>query len=560
MKKTPLFIFAMTLASWQICVAQFIVGNGDSNDQVAFSVQHTSSVGGYITAGYITNTAPVGSSDANVTKTNASGAVLWSQAIGGTSFDEFHAIREALPSTLSVAYVAAGYSASFSSGGPDMYLVGIDAAGVPVFSHIYGGTNTDVANSVQPAPAFGGFPDGYVIAGYTTTFTSIIPNTNFYAVRTDLFGNVVSTRVIGTNQRDIAHWIEPMSNGDFLVAGMTTFGCSGSGSENIYVLRLDPALNPIWSTIIDVDGSTDIAYCARENPLDGSIIVTGQTLGVSNTADAFLLNLDAAGAFLWLEVYDLGGVESGQCVLFTSDLAGNPQYLVSGYTNANSTGNQNAMMFKTELNGMPIPAWVRIYGGPRDDQGYEVDEALSSAGVPTNYILTGPEASFTFGQNDILMVETDNGGNTGSICETVPTLIDMNITPGCITAASAFTAEGNDRTITSPNVSLIYGAQACTTPSPLSVNTDTPLQLAASLPETIRIGPNPTNAIVQITFDKAFEGSTLAILNDKGTVVYTQVLKGTEASVDLRALSTGLYVARITKTDGTVVSIRIVKQ
>lgn len=559
MKKTPLLICAMTVVSWHICVAQFIVGIGDTNNQVAYSVQHTSTVGGYITAGYISNTAPIGGlSDANVTKTDASGVPLWSQVIGGPSFDQFNSIREGVVPTGSTAYVAAGYSASFSSGGPDMYLVGMNVLGVPLFSHIYGGASTEEAKCVQPAPAFGSFPDGYVMAGYTTSFSTFIPGTNIYAVRTDIAGGVVSTRVIGTPQRDVAHWIEPMRNGDFVIAGLTTGGCTGS--QNIYVIRVDPALNPVWSTIIDVDSATDVAYCARENPIDGSIIITGQTTGVTNTADAFLLNLDAAGAFKWMQLYDLGGTESGQCVMFTTDLANNPQYIVSGYTNANSTSNQNALMFKTDLTGIPLAARVRTYGGPRDDVGYELDEVINSTGLPLNYILTGQELSFSAGQNDILLIETNNAGNASSICQAGPSITNINITPRCITSAVIFTAEGNDVTVTSPHTRIIYQSQACATPSPLSVISSEPLPLTASLPDAISIGPNPTNAIIEITFDETFNESTLAILNDKGTTVHTQVLKGTAASVDMRALSTGLYIARVTKTDGTVISLRIVKQ
>ena len=442
-----------------------------------------------------------------------------------------------------------------------MYLVVLSGAGTPLFSATYGGPKSDQAYCVQRIKNPNQQP-GYVLVGDTRSF-NFFPGSCIYVVRTNLAGGSIDQVVIGTSGDDNGYWIEETRDGGFLIAGGTSQRCplDTVPNQNIFVIRLDPALNVIWNRIISGPGSMkDIAYCVRENPVDNSVIVTGTTESFGNGPESFLLNLTPTGGFNWMRVYGRARVESGENVLVTRDPNNQPQYIVSGSSNSfNSTGNTDAMLYKTDLFGNLL--WTRIYGGPQNDNGYEIDQVSTATGAGVNYIQTGSTFSFTNGTGDILLNETNNFGQSGSPCEIAPQQQQKIVTP-CITQSAQFVHVNPWLNVQSAYKQLIYKEVKCVHPSPFVSATMTPAPAITepSLPSTITIGPNPTTAVVTLSTDPSFAGSKLSVIDGNGTVVYAATLSGSNDSMDLNNLPPGLYVARILKPDGTLVTNRVVKK
>lgn len=549
--KNTLLLLALCLCIWQGAHSQFVNGIGDDRNQRGVSVQHTPITdNGYVIAGAVANVAPLGVSDANVTKTDDLGNVLWSNAIGGPGFDYFNSIRE-VSFVDNVRYVATGYSTSFSTGLQDLYLVGMDATGVPVFSTIFGGSLQDQGYCIQPV---NNSVQGYIMVGETSSFSS---SSDIFVIKTDVNGLPLNQVVVGTLENDYGYWIEETSNGDFLIAGTTGYDCSGGSNEyNLYVLRLTSNLALRWSIVLEGEISApETAYCVRENLYDNSIIVTGETNAWGGSTESFLLNLSAAGGFNWMMVYGGQQIESGQNVLVTTDLSGNPEYIVSGYSdNASIAGDFNAMLYKTDLSGGLL--WAQLYGADNDEYAYEVDETPGAV----EYVLTGSTLSFTNGMTDILHIETDNNGKSGSTCELEPDLIVREVKP-CITEDATVVRVDGYRPVESEYVALEYKPVPCSADAALETSKETSsFDLRKKLPNTVKLGPNPTDANINLTFDETYNESALSVVNDKGSVVLTTTLTGHEATVNLQALPHGLYIIRIKQPDGTITSTRVLKQ
>ena len=558
MKKIILLTSALCAGIWYTGFAQFQQGVGDSLNQRAQSVQQVS--GGYLTGG-LYRPGPLGLIDANLTRTDFNGNTLWTTVIGGVDEDAFTSVREVNVPGTTIQFIAAGYTDSFGFGNDDMYLVGVNGAGFPVFSRVYGGSALDQAHCLQRIINPNQQP-GYALIGETRSFPNLIPDANIYIVRTALNGNSLDQVVIGTPGKDIGYWIEQTQDGGYLITGTTTYRCANDtiSNGNIFVARLDPFMNLLWDRIIAGPGSgTDIGFCVRENPLDQTVIVTGSTTSFGNGTESFLLNLSAAGTFNWMKVYGLKRIESGQNVLLTRGMNDKPQYIVSGYSNSyDSLGNFDPMIYKTDLMGNLLV--TGIYGGPSNDYGFEIDEAPGFANLP-NYILTGINQSFTNGATDILLLETTNSLQSISPCEIFPNQLERRVQP-CIIKGARYVHLNPWMAVTSGFMQLNYNEVSCTTPAPwYSQSVPSPgLTPRPVVPSTITVGPNPVTSLAELITDTSYAGSKLAVVDSNGTVVYTATLSGTSDSMDLSDLAPGLYVARIMKPDGSVISIRVVKK
>ena len=89
----------------------------------------------------------------------------WNQTYGGASED----IARSVAQTSDGGYALAGYTESYGAGTQDVWLVKTDSSGNMQWNQTYGGTNTDVANSMTRTNdggyAMGGNTESYGLAG-----------------------------------------------------------------------------------------------------------------------------------------------------------------------------------------------------------------------------------------------------------------------------------------------------------------------------------------------------------------------------------------------------------
>ena len=154
-----------------------------------YSVQQTSD-GGYIVSG--TRESPENSqSDIYLIKTDGSGLEQWSQIIGSTDCNEKgYSVQQ----TLDGGYIVTGKKEDVDDygvdGDSDVYLIKTDGNGIEQWNQTFGGTGTDIGNSVKQTS-----DGGYIITGETEDvfIPGVNGEKNIYLIKTDGNGNVTST-------------------------------------------------------------------------------------------------------------------------------------------------------------------------------------------------------------------------------------------------------------------------------------------------------------------------------------------------------------------------------
>ncbi|MBK7867747.1 MAG: T9SS type A sorting domain-containing protein [Ignavibacteriales bacterium] len=129
---------------------------GGSDADRGLSVQQTAD-GGYIFTGY-TASSGAGNDDLFLVKTDGSGNQTWAKTFGGTGRDYGNVVKQ----TSDLGYLIAGYTLSFGAGGDDLWIIKTDSTGTQLWNKTFGGTASDVANSMDLTR-----DGGYVVVGHT---------------------------------------------------------------------------------------------------------------------------------------------------------------------------------------------------------------------------------------------------------------------------------------------------------------------------------------------------------------------------------------------------------
>jgi hypothetical protein len=183
-------------------------------------------------------------------KLGPTGNLLWQNCYGGTDADY---PRKIVATT--DGYLLAGYADSEDGdvtdnhGSHDMWVIKTDFNGSLLWSHALGGSTWDegfdlVAN-----------PDGslYVIGETLSSDGDVSQNhgeTDYWLVKLDSNGDLLWEKTFGGSWEDNGKCIARLPNGDLLISGVsgsTDGDVSGNhGSGDFWTLRVDPNGNMIW--------------------------------------------------------------------------------------------------------------------------------------------------------------------------------------------------------------------------------------------------------------------------------------------------------------------------
>jgi hypothetical protein len=197
---------------------------GGTGWDLAYSVQQTFD-GGYIMAGY-TDSFGAGNWDIFLIKTDTNGNVQWAKTYGGTDLDMAYSVQQ----TSDGGYIVAGETWSFGAGWEDIFLIKTDADGNVEWAKTYGGTSYDYAHSVQQTS-----DGGYIVAGGTNTFGA--GYLDIFLIKTDANGNISWAKTYGGASADWAYSVRQTSDGGYIVAGYT--GSFGAGLWDIFLIKTD---------------------------------------------------------------------------------------------------------------------------------------------------------------------------------------------------------------------------------------------------------------------------------------------------------------------------------
>jgi len=303
-------------------------------------------------------------------------------------------------------YIVCGNSEPDDSLGTEGWVTEIDADGNTLWSHMYGGEENDVLNSIIELP--GG--SGYLFAGYTKSYSAGFKDV--WVVKTDSNGNELWSKNFGGPEADIATDIIAVENGNFVVTGYTNVSKRADTINNkinsqVLVLKIDSAGNEIWSRSYGGDGADkgySVCWSEEEN-----YVISGQTSSSgAGEDDILLLKLDPGGNEIWTKTFGGESSESGRSIIEDSE----SNFIITGYTSSYGNGASDIWILKTDKDGNEL--WNRCTGRNASDCAYQVIE--DSAG---DYVVTGYSEPDTGGMPDLILAVIPRSGNEDEIIYTV---------------------------------------------------------------------------------------------------------------------------------------------
>ena len=383
MKKLLLILLCLPLIGFGQGWDKIINGTGNN---VGYSVQQTND-GGYIVVG-ITATGIW------LVKTDLLGDTLWTKTYGGDELDDGYSVQQ----TTDGGYIITGSTRSFGNGslpgqsGSDVWLIKTDSQGDTLWTKTYGGSGSEVGNSVQQTS-----DGGYVICGYTTSFGN--GSSDIYLIKTNIQGDTLWTRTIGGTDNDVGKSVQQTNNGGYIITGFTE--SYGSGGGDLYLIKTNSLGDTLWTKTyggVNFDNGWSV-----EQTNDLGYIVTGMIGGVvGGGPSVWLVKTDAQGDTLWTKTYDGSGADYGRSVEQTSDGG----YVICGYTTSWGPLARDVWLIKTNSQGDTL--WTCTYGGLGWEEGWSVKQTSNGG-----YIIAGYKHITNLDDN-LYLIKTDGCGNVTS--------------------------------------------------------------------------------------------------------------------------------------------------
>ena len=310
---------------------------------------------------------------------DASMTTPWNTTFGGPDFDRgwsIHAVEDGV--------VLAGWTASYGAGNADGWMLRLDDSGQELWNHTYGREGNDRIVAMEPTP------DGYILAGYTTSYGARF--TDLWLVRTDKQGRELWNQTYGGIDYDQGWAICTVDDG-FAVTGFTA--SYGALNSNLWILRIDGQGRELWN--ITFGGRACETGFAIE-AIDDGFAVAGYYESCGGPYDLWILATDGDGNERWNRTYGGEGVEVARSMIVTDD-----GFALTGWTSTYGAGNRDCWLLITDSQGNEVTR--RTYGGPGNDGGF------SLAATEEGYAIAGWTASYGSGGQDLWLFSTDADGD-----------------------------------------------------------------------------------------------------------------------------------------------------
>jgi hypothetical protein len=310
--------------------------------------------------------------------------ITFEQTYGGSLHDEAKSVATAPD----CGYAVVGYTSSFGTGFYDFYLVRTDPLGDTLWTRTYGGVDREVAFWVEPTTN-----GGFVMAGYTESYGA--GGNDFYLVKVDSNGDTVWTRTYGGSGTETARCVKQTNDGGYVVAGFSN--SFGAGHFDFYLVRTDSNGIALWDTTYG-GGEWDEAYCIVQTE-DGGFVLAGRTASFgAGQEDFWLVRTDSLGGVAWSRTFGGSFSEICRCVYQTA----NGGFLLSGYVMYTTT-NRDVFAVKTDSAG--YAEWDTTYGGGGNDVSYGGFQTPDGG-----FAFAGYTDSFGAGEQDFFLLRTDSLG------------------------------------------------------------------------------------------------------------------------------------------------------
>ncbi|QOI97356.1 MAG: gliding motility-associated C-terminal domain-containing protein [Flammeovirgaceae bacterium] len=355
-------------------------------------------------------TSVVNSRDFFILKLDPNGHFVWAESFGGPDSDEGKAITTDAAGNVYVAGAFRG-SANFdpdpseplllnSFGNRDAFVAKYDDDGNLIWAKQLGGAEADYANDIKLDGLGNVLTTGYF--GLLADFdpgTSVFPMTavgfsDVFISKLNTNGDFIWAKSVGSPFYEYGYNIAVDPGENVLISGSFpgsvtidfdpgpgNFMVTGSGSDNAFVLKLNPAGNFDWVVAYDGTGYSIGEQLAVDNtgnvivsgPFDGTVdfdpLGSGFPLTAGPMGSLFITKLTPTGSFIWAGSMEGSGiVYYGDITVDVSNaiiLAGNFENTVDfdpGPGTFNLTANGGADIFLVKLTDTGTFDWAGQLG------------------------------------------------------------------------------------------------------------------------------------------------------------------------------------------------------
>jgi parallel beta-helix repeat protein len=337
-------------------------------------------------------------------------AAQWATAYDASSNDTGYAIRETFDALGDPdGYIVAGITYP-GSGDNNMWVLRLDLQGSVIWEKSYGGSNSDGAQAIQQTVDQTGTPDGYIVAGhYSHTYGW--EYRDLWVIKLNLDGSIAWEKTWGGNGGEDAYAVQQTFDTSgrpdgYVVAGRTT--SFGAGGYDAWVLKLSPAGSVVWQRTYGgsgSDGAMSIRQTINPSGQPDGYIATGYTdsFGADQWGDVWVFKLDSAGNVVWEKRYGGSGEDNGGTIEQTFNAQGEPDgYIVEADTSSfGSPG--DAWVLRLNLAG--DVAWQKTYGGTDWDWTHFIQQTEDRG-----YIVAGCAPSFSASNQDLWLLKLNADG------------------------------------------------------------------------------------------------------------------------------------------------------
>ncbi|MBI2967228.1 MAG: T9SS type A sorting domain-containing protein [Bacteroidetes bacterium] len=195
--------------------------------------------------------------------------IQWQKSLGGSNNDMAYSIQQ----TNDGGYIIGGVSNSSNGdvtgnrGNNDYWVVKLDSSGNISWQKSFGGSNNDMAYSIQQTN-----DGGYVVAGRSDSDNGDVTGnhglSDYWVVKLDNSGNISWQKSFGGTNFDEAYSIQNTSEGGYVVAGSSKSPngdvTGNHGMEDYWIVKLSPA-----TSVAEISGLTP-SVTIYPNPGNGT--------------------------------------------------------------------------------------------------------------------------------------------------------------------------------------------------------------------------------------------------------------------------------------------------
>lgn len=197
----------------------------------------------------------------------------------------------------------------------------------------------------------------FFILGYCNSYGG--GDIDIYLLKIAPDGTEIFTKTFGGYGFDEGREIIKTMDNNYIIVGTST----SAGNQQAFLMKIDNAGNPIWSpNMILFGGPAKEFGNAVAEASDGSLILTGQSMGSDARGDTYIVKTTASGAVDWEKVYGESLADEGTGIVVNAD--GSSVICIRDSTSASDV---NVRVRKFDNQGNTVVGYNWSFGGARKD-------------------------------------------------------------------------------------------------------------------------------------------------------------------------------------------------